>query len=81
MATPPRRPSLSAEQRRALEMLSRAPCTKTLLVVHGFTLAMLVGLVSDGLVDVETEIVTASGRRTEIVRFRITAAGSRAIGG
>jgi hypothetical protein len=42
---------------------------------------MLVGLVSDGLVDVETEIVTAPGRRIEIVRFRITAAGRRAIGG
>ena len=81
MTTPPQRPYLSAEQRRALEMLNRAPCTKTLLIVHGFTLAMLVGLVSDGLVDVETEIVTAPGRRTEIVRFRITAAGRRAIGG
>ena len=81
MITPPRRPSLSAEQRRALEMLNRAACTKALLTVHGFTLAMLVGLVSDGLVDVETEIVTALGRRIEIVRFRITAAGRRAIGG
>jgi hypothetical protein len=77
------RPSLSAEQRRALEMLNRSPrsgCTNTHLVAHGFTLAMLVGLVCDRLVEVESKTVTAPGRRTEIVRFRITAAGRRAIG-
>jgi hypothetical protein len=83
MITPPRRPSsLSAEQRRALEMLNRAPrsgCTNTLLVAHGFTLAMLIGLVRDGLVEVKSEIITAPGRRAEIVRFRITGAGRRAI--
>ena len=84
MTSSPGRLSLSAEQRRALEMLNRAPrsgCTNTLLLAHGFALHMLIGLVGDELVEVETQIVTAPGRRTEIVRFRITAAGRRAIRG
>ena len=83
MTAPPRRPSLSVEQRRALEMLNRSPrsgCTNTLLLAHGFSLAMLIGLIRDQLVQVETKIVTGPGRKTEIVRFRITAAGRRAIG-
>ncbi len=84
MITPPRKPSLSAEQRLALEMLDRTPrsgCTKALMLTHGFNLVMLIGLVRDGLAEVETKIVTAPGRKTEMVRFRITAAGRRAIGG
>jgi len=63
-------------------MLNRSPrsgCTNTLLVAHGFTLAMLVGLVRDGLVDVPSETLTTLGRKTEIVRVRITASGRRAI--
>jgi hypothetical protein len=51
------------------------------LVAHGFTLAMVVGLVRDGLVDVQSETFTAPGRTIEIVRLRITAAGRRAIEG
>jgi hypothetical protein len=83
MVAPPRKPYLSAEQRRALEMLNRqrSGCTKTLLVAHGFTLAMLVGLVRDGLVDVQSETFTGPGQTIEIVRLRITAAGQRAIDG
>jgi hypothetical protein len=68
----------------ALEMLNRSPRsgrTNTLLLAHGFALSMLIGLIRDGLAEVRTEIVTAPGRRTEIVRFRITAAGRRAIRG
>ncbi len=82
MIIPPRRPLLSAEQRRALEMLNRSPrsgCTNTFLAAHGFALTMLIGLVRDRLVEVETKTVMAPGRRTETVRFRITAAGRRAI--
>jgi hypothetical protein len=84
MVTPPGRPPLSAEQRRVLEMLNRAPrsgCTNTLLIAHGFALPMLIGLINDGLAEVATEIVTAPGGKTEIVRFRITAAGRKAIRG
>jgi hypothetical protein len=82
MSTPPGRQFLSVEQRRALEMLNRSPrsgCTNTLLIAHGFTLPMLIGLIRDGFVEVQTEIMTAPGGKTEIVRFRITAAGRRAI--
>jgi hypothetical protein len=84
MAPPPRRRDLSAEERRALEMLNRSPrsgCTNRLLVAHGFTLATLVGLIRDGLVHVQSESLTAPGRTVEIVRVRITAAGRRAIKG
>jgi hypothetical protein len=82
MIMPPRRPLLSAEQRRALEMLNRSPrsgCTNTFLAAHGFALTMLIGLVRDRLVEVETRTVTAPGRTTETIRFRITAAGRRAV--
>jgi hypothetical protein len=84
MAASPRKPRLSAEQWRALEMLNRSKrsgCTKTLLVAHGFTPATLLDLVRRGLADARTEIVTAPGRTVEIVRVRITAAGRRAIEG
>ncbi len=64
-------------------MLNRSPrsgCTNTHLVAHGFSLAVLVGLVRDRLVEAESQTVTAPGRKTQIVRFRITAAGRKAIG-
>ena len=53
----------------------------SLLAAHGFTTGMLVYLVRDGLVDVQTETIKAPGRTMEIVRVRITAAGRRAIEG
>jgi hypothetical protein len=84
MAPSPQKPRLSAEQRRALEMLNRSRrsgCTKSFLVAHGFTLAMLVGLIRDGLAEAQTETVRAAGWTTEIVRIRITAAGRRALEG
>ena len=74
---------LSAEQRRALELLDRLPgsgCTRTLWAVHSFTFALLVSLVRDGLVDVQAETVTEAGRTIEYVRIRITAAGDRELG-
>jgi hypothetical protein len=40
---------------------------------------MLLGLVRDGLADVQAETVTAGGQTTEIERVRITAAGRRAL--
>jgi hypothetical protein len=83
MAAPPQKPRLSAEQRRALELLARSPgsgCTRPLWTAHGFTLAMLMP-VRDGLADVQAETVSAGGRTTEIVRVRITAARRRAIEG
>ena len=78
MAVPP----LSAEQRRALEMLNKSQgsgCPRLLWVAHGFTLAMLVSLVRDGLADVQAETVSEGSSTIEIVRIRITGAGRRAI--
>jgi hypothetical protein len=53
MATPPRKPDLSAEQRLALEMLdrSRGGCTRSVWAAHGFTLALLVGLMKPDRTD------------------------------
>jgi hypothetical protein len=73
---------LTEEQRRALEMLDRSPaneCTRLLWVLHGFSLAMLVSLVGEGLADVQAETITEGGRTIENVRIRITGAGRRAI--
>jgi hypothetical protein len=82
MTAPPQKPRLSAEQRRALEMLdmSQGGCTRPVWAAHGFTLALLVGLVTGGLADVQAETVTASDRTMQFVRVRITAAGRRALG-
>lgn len=81
MAAPPRKPRLNAEQRRALETLDRLQggCTRSVWVAHGFTFPMLVGLVRDGLADVQGETVTTRGWTTEIMRIRITAVGRRAL--
>jgi len=83
MAAPPRKPRLSAEQRRALEMLdlSQGGCSRPVWAAHGFTLAVLVSLVRDGLADMQAETLTAGGWTTEVVRIRITAAGRRALEG
>jgi hypothetical protein len=51
----------------------------SLLAAHGFTIGMLVYLVRDGLVDVQTETITAPGSTVEVVRVRIAAAGQGAI--
>jgi hypothetical protein len=83
MGTRATKPRLNAEQRRALQMLDtlQGGCTRSVWVAHGFTLALLVGLVRDELADVQSEILTANGRTIEMVRVRITAAGRRAIEG
>ncbi len=75
---------LSAEQRRALTLLERAPrglTEATLLRVHGFTFELLDGLVHDGLAEVATGTVMRGSRTIEVTRVRITDAGRRAIGG
>jgi hypothetical protein len=84
MAAPPQKPCLSVEQRRALEMLDSSQgsrCTKSLWVANGFTLAMLVSLVRDGLVDVQSETLSGGDRTIEMVRMEITDAGRRVLEG
>jgi hypothetical protein len=82
MGVPPREPSLSREQRRALALLASIPYGVTqdrLAFAHGFDRAMIAGLVHEGLATTHGETVTVS-RHTmmEVVRIRITDAGRMA---
>jgi hypothetical protein len=74
---------LSAEQRRALELLAREPRGVTghlLVVAHGFEMKMLAGLAHQRLVAAVVGESTKAGRNAiEVVRFWITAAGRRAL--
>ena len=77
-------PRLNVERRQALKVLagSRRGVKEELLVVgHHFSRRMLAGLVSTGLVTAQHETMKAGDKAVEIVRFRITRAGSRAIKG
>jgi hypothetical protein len=82
MAVTPRTPHPSAEQRRALEMLAGAGqngCTDAFMMAHGFTIALLVELIHDGLASVTPQRVLAGGRMIEVARVRITDAGRQAV--
>jgi hypothetical protein len=85
MAVPPREPSLSKEQRRALALLANIPhgiAEELLILAHGFDRAMIGGLVHESFATAEREVVTGPGRRViEAVRIRITDAGRRALEG
>jgi hypothetical protein len=74
--------TLSAEQRRALEMLADAGesgSTFDMLVANGFPAELLAGLVSDGLAMMQGETVKVDERTSEIIRVMITDAGQSAI--
>jgi hypothetical protein len=83
MATPPEQPRLSAEQQRALKLLARIPggTTEATLLAHGFWREMLARLVLAGLATVTTAFIRAGGPAMRVDRYRITAAGRRAIEG
>ena len=72
---------LSAEQRRALELLAAGPrgYTKARLLADGFTVDMLAHLVSEGLATAQRETMRVGGRQIRVERYRITDAGRRAI--
>ena len=73
---------LSPEQRRALAMLATAGSrgeTQPFLVAHGFGGAMITGLVNRGLSIMTLEKIRAGGKTIEIVKVRITPAGSDAL--
>ena len=77
-------PRLKVERRQALKLLasSRSGLNDELLVVgQRCSRRMLAGLVSTGLVTAQHETMKAGDKAVEIVRFRITRAGSRAIKG
>jgi hypothetical protein len=69
--------SLSAEHRRALEVLAASPrgCTKGRLLADGFTVDMLADLVREGLATAHRETMRVGGRQIRIERYRITDAG------
>jgi hypothetical protein len=72
----------SSEQRRTLALLasSRDGVSEELLVRgHGVSRAVLASLVRRRLVARERSVVMAGGKAIEVIRFRITAAGRRAI--
>jgi hypothetical protein len=81
MTTPPEQPRVSAEQRRALKLLAKIPggATEATMFAHGFWREMLAGLVLAGLATVTTAFIRASGPAMKVDRYRITAAGRRAI--
>jgi hypothetical protein len=83
MPTPPEQPRLSAEQRRALKLLVKIPggATEATMFAHGFWREMLAGLVLAGLATVTTAFLRAGGPMMKVDRYRITAAGRKAVEG
>jgi hypothetical protein len=69
--------TLSAEQRRAptLARPGHNGATRRFLVAHGFSGAMISGLVNRGLVTLTAEKIRASGRMIDVAKVWITAAG------
>ena len=74
---------ISLEQERALKLLvgSRHGVNEELLLRgHGVSRGVLSSLVRRRLATRDREVVMAGGKAIEVVRFRITAAGRRAVG-
>ena len=74
-------PAHSDERRRALKMLADLPegSTEALLLAHGFTSAVIAELVDTGLATSTIEPFLADGRIVDVMRFRITDAGRKAL--
>ena len=73
---------LSAEQRRALQMLATAGqhgCAGAALLGQGFRVGMLADLVGDGLAAARRETVRVDKREITVVRICITDAGRNSI--
>jgi len=80
---PPLRPRCGPklDRRRALELLSGSHdgCTEAVLLAHGFTVPLLVELVSTGLATAKVELMMAGKRPIKVTRVRITEAGREAL--
>jgi hypothetical protein len=76
-----RKPSPSADRRRALRVLADSSdgCTEALMMAHGFKLELLAGLIRDGLATTSIDRVGRGGRPVEVVRLRITETGRKAL--
>jgi hypothetical protein len=81
MGSAPRRRRLSAEARRALELLAGSPdgVNGALLLAHGFSRRLLVGFVRPRLATWHHKTVRAGGRTIEVGYMMITAAGRNAL--
>jgi hypothetical protein len=77
----PQMPPPKQQRRRALESLasSRDGCTEAIMLAHGFKVEFLAGLINARLATAQTERMVAGGRPVEVIRFRITQTGSRAL--
>jgi hypothetical protein len=77
MTATPRRRRLSAERRRALQLLasSESGITEVFLFAHGVTPHMLGRLCRSGLATIRRETVKVGDRTVEIGRIMITDAG------
>lgn len=74
--------TLTAEQRRALEILAdagRNGATETIMLAHGFKPEMLAGLVLAGLATVVTKALRAAGPTIKVEQYRITDDGQSAL--
>ncbi len=76
------KPRLTAEARRALQMLanSEAGCPQTLMLPDGFTRKLITGLVEAKLVTKESRPVKAGAKLIELTTLRIAPAGRVALG-
>ena len=75
---------ISAEQRRALQLLVDAPLGTTeelLMLARGFDSDILAALLRDGLVTKRPEAIRVGRRTVEVARVRITEAGRRVLKG
>ncbi len=83
MPASPRKRRVSAEQRRALAKLAdagRNGVTAAIMLANGFKTNMLARLDREGLATAMiAERMKDGGKIIEVVRFRITAAGQRAL--
>ena len=79
---PQQESQLSAEKRRALEMLAIAGlhgCTGAAMFARGFTIDILADLVRDGLATARRETLTVGRRKITIARVWIADAGQQAL--
>jgi hypothetical protein len=60
---------------------SRDGCTEAILLAHGVTIKLLIGLIKAGRATVRSERMLAGGRPTAVTRVRITDAGRRELSG
>jgi hypothetical protein len=72
---------LTADQRRALEMLACSPngCTESALRAHGFRVGLLARIVRAKFAVARPDHVKVTERTVSFVRFEITEAGRRAM--